>query len=233
MLLKLGKEGIEVANWQRFLLSQGYKTVEADGDFGPKTDHATKQWQLSVGLTADGIVGPDSLSKAQAAKVDVGSQKPAELQIKSERPNQDALAKIHPVLASKAGAIIYDIAVQEGFTLKVTQGLRTFAEQDKLFAQGRTLPGKKVTNARAGQSMHCYGLAVDFAFLVNGKISWDEKLYQNIGRWAEVVGLEWGGNFRTFKDYPHVQLKNLPSYKVLLPIYQQGGLKAVWEKYKG
>jgi peptidoglycan hydrolase-like protein with peptidoglycan-binding domain len=226
MLLKLGTEGIEVANFQRFLISQGYKTVEADGDFGPKTDHATKQWQLSVGLTADGIVGPDSLSKAQAAKVDVGSQKPVKIEL-----NVNRLSAVHPSLIEKA-IKLHDLAVDEGFSLTITQGLRTFAEQDKLFAQGRTAPGQKVTNARSGQSMHNYGLAIDIAFYVDGKISWDEKLYKNIGRWAEVVGLEWGGLWR-FRDLPHVQLKNLPSYKVLLPIYNTGGLKAVWEKYKG
>jgi LAS superfamily LD-carboxypeptidase LdcB len=231
VLLELGKEGIEVANWQRFLISQGYKTVEADGDFGPKTDHATKQWQLSVGLIADGIVGKNSLAMAEKIKtaknINLGSQKPVIFTSQSETPNQNALSKVHPVLASKVNAIIYEIATKEGFTLRVTQGLRTFEEQNALFNKR-----PKVTNARGGQSMHNYGLACDFAFLVKGEISWDEKLYKNIGRWADQVGLEWGGLWR-FRDLPHVQLKELPSYKVLLPIYQQGGLKAVWELYKG
>lgn len=221
-LLKLGDEGAEVANWQRFLISQGYK-IEADGDYGAKTEHATQQWQLKNGLVADGIVGKNSFAMAEKVKgnVNLGSQKPT-----NETFTLTNLQNVHPVLRGKISEI-HKLAMKEGFGLQVTQGLRTFAEQDALF---RKRP--KVTNARGGQSMHNYGLAVDFAFVVNGKISWDEKLYKNIGRWADAVGLEWGGRWK-FVDLPHVQLKGLPSYKVLLPIYQAGGLKAVWEKYRG
>ena len=224
-VLKLGDENIEVANWQRFLNSQGYK-IEADGEFGQKTEHATQQWQLKMGLIADGIVGKNSFAMAEKVKgnVNLGSQKP---QVAPTSTNIiPPLQKVHPVLQQKA-IQIHQLALNEGFELVITQGLRTFAEQDALF---RKRP--KVTNARGGQSMHNFGVAVDFAFKVNGKISWDEKLYKNIGRWADAVGLEWGGNWR-FVDLPHVQLRGLPSYKVLLPLYNQGGLKAVWEKYRG
>ena len=98
--------------------------------------------------------------------------------------------------------------------------LRTFAEQTALFAQGRTKPGSKVTNAKAGQSFHNYGLAVDIVLLYdsdgNGsfdKASWDVfKDWDNdgIADWQEVVkvfkkyGWEWGGDWR-FKDMPHFQ----------------------------
>jgi peptidoglycan L-alanyl-D-glutamate endopeptidase CwlK len=231
MLLRIGNEGIDVANWQRFLISKGYK-IEADGDFGPNTEKATRAWQSANGLSSDGIVGPDSYKKA----LEVGPKtlaSPVPKKIVTTRPALIELSRVHPVLAQRAQGIL-DLAASEGYGLIVTQGLRTFAEQDALFSKGRRgIKGeRKVTNARGGQSYHNFGLATDFAFLVNGKISWDEKLYKNIGRWAEAVGLEWGGNWK-FVDLPHVQLKNLPSYKVLLPIYQQGGLKAVWEKYKG
>jgi peptidoglycan L-alanyl-D-glutamate endopeptidase CwlK len=227
-ILRRNSEGIEVANWQRFLISQGYK-IEADGDFGKATEHATQQWQLSVGLIADGEVGTNSFAMAEKVKgsVNIGSQKPTQEPMPPPSMiNNPRLKKVHPKLAEKAQRII-DLAKADGIELLVTQGLRTFAEQDALFKKR-----PKVTNARGGQSMHNYGLAVDFAVMVNGKISWDEKLYKPIGKYADTVGLEWGGNWR-FRDLPHVQLKGLPSYKVLLPIYQQKGLKAVWEKYQG
>lgn len=228
MILKLNSEGIEVANWQRFLHSQGFK-IEADGDFGPATKRATEEWQVSVGLTADGIVGKNSFAMAEKVKgkVNLGSQKPAAIPPPTDQANFRRLKEVHPVLTFKASLLLKHAAA-EGYTLAVTQGLRTFAEQDVLFTKR-----PKVTNARGGQSMHNYGLAVDFAFMVDGKISWNEKLYKNIGRWADLVGLDWGGRWKSFKDLPHVQLKGLPSYKVLLPLYKSGGLKAVWEKYKG
>lgn len=127
------------------------------------------------------------------------------------------------------------LAKAEGYELRVSQGLRTWGEQDKLYAQGRTRPGKKVTNARGGQSYHNYGLAFDLVFVVNGKISWDEKLYRNIGRWAKEVGLDWGGNWR-FRDLPHCQLPGMTSIKALRETYNQHGggekgIRAVWEKF--
>lgn len=226
-LLKKGMESQEVANWQRFLISQGFD-LEADGDFGTKTESATRQFQASQDLRGDGIVGEMTFAAAEKMKVaTVGSVKrlPENKEVETDG-NWIALLSVHPVVEKKANEII-ELAKAEGFTLKVTQGYRSFKTQDALFAKR-----PKVTNARGGQSMHNYGLAVDVAFVVNGKISWDEKLYKNIGRWADAVGLEWGGNWR-FVDLPHVQLKGLPSYKVLLPLYNQGGLKAVWDKYKG
>lgn len=221
MLLKKGSEGTEVANWQRFLISQGFHNIEADGDFGPKTEVATKVFQRQNLLDADGKVGPDTLAKAES----LPKQNISSSNLPPKNLSDDKLSKVHPRLAAGAQKII-ELARSEGYAIKVSQGLRTFAEQDKLFRQRPV-----VTRARGGQSMHNYGLAVDFVFVVDGKVSWDDKLYRNIGRWATQAGLEWGGNWKSFKDMPHCQLPDLPSYKVLLPIYNAGGIEAVWEKY--
>lgn len=225
-ILKRGSEGQAVANWQRFLIARGYD-VEADGDFGPLTEKATRSFQASQDLRADGIVGDMTYKAAESLNVPaLGSVKVNDAVIKVDAVDA-RLRRVHPVLAEKAQRIL-NFAKAAGFNLIVTQGLRTFEEQDALF---RKRP--KVTNARGGQSMHNYGLAVDFAFVVNGKLSWDEDLYRRIGPWAKLAGLEWGGSWTRFTDKPHVQLKNLPSYKVLLPIFKAGGLAAVWEKYRG
>jgi peptidoglycan L-alanyl-D-glutamate endopeptidase CwlK len=98
--------------------------------------------------------------------------------------------------------------------------LRTFAEQDALFAQGRSKPGKRVTNAKGGQSYHNYGLAIDIVLLVdkdkNGTFetaAWDLKTDFDGDKkadWMEVVqifkryGFEWGGDWK-FVDAPHFQ----------------------------
>jgi len=62
------------------------------------------------------------------------------------------------------------------YTLRFTHTLRTHAEQDKLYAQGRTVKGSIVTNARGGQSYHNYGLAIDICLLSKDgtKVSWDD-----------------------------------------------------------
>jgi peptidoglycan L-alanyl-D-glutamate endopeptidase CwlK len=105
--------------------------------------------------------------------------------------------------------------------------LRTFTEQDTLYAQGRTRlfdnQGKRlgiVTKAKGGQSIHNYGLAIDIVLLVdndkNGtkeSASWDTvKDYDKDGKadWMEVVnifkkyGYTWGGDWK-FKDAPHFE----------------------------
>jgi len=88
----------------------------------------------------------------------------------------------------------------------ITEALRSFERSDDLYAQGRTKPGNIVTNAKGGNSMHNYALAIDFVLMVNGKMAWDVN-----ENWMKVVkcfkdkGFTWGGNFRSIKDYPHLE----------------------------
>lgn len=86
----------------------------------------------------------------------------------------------------------------------LTWGYRSIAEQNRLYAIGRTTPGKKVTNACGGYSWHNFGLAADYAFVVKGKVTWDGP-WDVFGKIARECGLEWGGDFKTILDRPHVQ----------------------------
>lgn len=118
--------------------------------------------------------------------------------------------------------------------------LRTFKEQDALYAQGRTrlydAAGKrlgKVTNAKGGQSIHNYGLAFDIVLLTNdGKTaSWDTvKDFDGDGKadWMEVInifkkhGWTWGGDWKSFKDLPHMEKNFGITWKEMLAIYNTG-----------
>lgn len=126
------------------------------------------------------------------------------------------LTGLHPVVLAAATALI-ERCYSLNIPILITQGLRTIAEQDALYAQGRTKPGAIVTNARGGYSYHNYGLAVDFALLLpNGSsVSWDmcrDGNSNQIADWQEVVkvakalGFEWGGDWTSLKDYPHFQM---------------------------
>jgi peptidoglycan L-alanyl-D-glutamate endopeptidase CwlK len=93
-----------------------------------------------------------------------------------------------------------------GIDIIVTSTYRDFESQTALFNQGRTTKGAIVTNAKAGQSYHNYRCALDFAPIVNGKINWnDTALFTKCGHIAESVGLEWAGNWKSFKELAHVQ----------------------------
>lgn len=106
----------------------------------------------------------------------------------------------------------------------VVQGLRSFAESDRLYQQGRTTPGEIVTKAVAGQSYHNYGLAFDFAMITNGYD--DEQVGPN---WLKVVsimekhGMQWGGNFpEGFHDNPHFENHYGYNWRTLLQMHNDG-----------
>jgi len=91
-----------------------------------------------------------------------------------------------------------------GIHVKMVSGFRSIEEQNRLYALGRTKPGRIVTKARGGYSWHNYGLAADYAFITNGKLTW-EGPWDTLGRVARECGLEWGGDWKRFTDRPHVQ----------------------------
>lgn len=114
------------------------------------------------------------------------------------------LATLHPDIQNQMKSFILKAKLRFDIDLRVTDGFRSVAEQDKLYAKGRTAPGSIVTKARGGYSNHNFGLAVDVVPFENGKLNWDTKNYPLIGRIGISRGLEWGGNWK-FVDKPHFQ----------------------------
>jgi peptidoglycan L-alanyl-D-glutamate endopeptidase CwlK len=101
----------------------------------------------------------------------------------------------------------------KGVRLRFTHTLRTIEEQNYLFSQGRTRGGSIVTNAKGGQSIHNYGLAIDIVILLdedkNGtfeKAVWNGKHFNTVVTELKKYGFEWGGDWK-FKDAPHFQYK--------------------------
>lgn len=93
---------------------------------------------------------------------------------------------------------------EAGIKVMLTCGYRSCEEQDRLYAIGRTKPGTRVTNARGGYSWHNFGFAADYAFIINGKVTWNGP-WDKFGKIAMQCGLEWGGSWKKFVDRPHVQ----------------------------
>ena len=126
--------------------------------------------------------------------------------------------QLHPKVASEVFELIGK--VESGWpktiAVRVVQGLRTIKEQNELYAQGRTKPGKIVTKAKGGSSFHNYGIAFDFALLIdkdhNGTFEtllWDENKpeWKQVVNTFEAAGWFWGGNFSTIHDAPHLEKK--------------------------
>jgi len=103
---------------------------------------------------------------------------------------------------------IIEKAYKEGIYVLITDGYRSKAEQDALYAQGRTKPGKIVTNAKGGQSNHNFGIAVDFCLtnekgtIANYTVNSD---WRRVAAIAKSKGFEWGGDWKGFVDNPHLE----------------------------
>lgn len=115
------------------------------------------------------------------------------------------IAKLHPNIRAKAKEFIIRAKKELGIKLRVTSSLRTFDEQEKLYNKGRTEKGKIVTNAKAGESYHNYGLAIDVVEIKDGKALWDNPNWDKIAELGKSIGFEWGGDWRGFTDKPHFQ----------------------------
>lgn len=131
---------------------------------------------------------PSSEAKASAWQADPRSEK--------------NLATVQPQLAKLGRELLRRLAA-EGLTFKVTSGNRTQAEQDALYAQGRTKPGPKVTWTR--KSRHIGGRAIDLTLFSGKNPVWESKHYKRAGEIGEELGLIWGGRWKT-PDQPHFEL---------------------------
>ena len=100
-----------------------------------------------------------------------------------------------------------ELCKENNIDLLVTSTYRDNESQEALYEQGRTTPGKIVTNAKPGDSYHNWRCAVDVVPLVNGKPNWDgnDPIWIKVGELGEQSGLEWAGKWHTFKELAHFQ----------------------------
>lgn len=122
---------------------------------------------------------------------------------------------LHPDLQPLCRKFL-QIAEEKDIDVLITCTYRSGEEQNRLYAQGRTTPGRIVTRAKAGQSSHNYEIegkpaakAFDFVPMVNGKPQWaaSHPAWQELGKIAMDLGLEWyGAPGARFREFPHVQL---------------------------
>lgn len=136
--------------------------------------------------------------------------------------NSRKIEDLHPHVANLCRQFIAKCD-EAGIDVLITSTYRDHASQAALYAQGRTTPGKKVTNAKAGQSWHNWRVAFDFVPVVNGKAQWNDlQTFEKCGIIAESLGLEWAGRWTKFREMAHLQytggltLKDFQAGKTLL-----------------
>jgi len=136
------------------------------------------------------------------------------------------LQQLHPKIRQAAIQAYTEAcaATPVGVHPSITQGLRTFAESEAIYEQGRSKPGPIVSNAKAGQSYHNYALAIDFVLIINGKQSWVvDHNWMIVVNTFKKYGFTWGGDFAgSFKDYPHLENKLGHNWQQLLAMHNTG-----------
>lgn len=172
-----------------------------------------QELQTVLGVKADGVWGPrsaaalDAILRGETPAVPEAANAPSgQFDERTERniatliPAAQSAARRFMTVATAAMKL-------RGAEVRIICGTRTYAEQNALYAQGRTAAGPRVTNARGGYSMHNFGIAWDCGIFRGGKYLDDSPLYAELGKIGEAQGLEWGGSWTTISDEPHFQLK--------------------------
>ena len=174
-----------------------------------KTEAMIRAVQQALGIEVDGKAGPQTwgaiyrhIVRPQASATVAFTGPRDQANARSERMIATLLPHVRPYARA-----LYFKARDNGIAINIISGTRTHAEQDALYAQGRTTGGEIVTNARGGYSNHNFGIAFDIGVFSGNRYLPESPLYKAVGALGMELGLEWGGNWTSIVDQPHFQLR--------------------------
>jgi peptidoglycan L-alanyl-D-glutamate endopeptidase CwlK len=159
--------------------------------------------QKALGIGVDGYAGPETW-QAIYSRIVPNAQPLTATSDKVDDRSEKVIATLLPEAQPYARALVTK-AGADGITIKVISGLRTYDEQNDLYAQGRTKPGRIVTNARGGFSNHNFGIAFDVGVFEGSQYLDESPKYKAVGVLGMNLGLEW--DWKTIQDEPHFQLR--------------------------
>jgi len=170
-----------------------------------------REVQRALGLTPDGVAGPKTWSAIRDRLVPTVPPQP----LPTSQPNsatvdprsEGNIASLLPPVRNIARSLVR-AAAEHGIQIKVISGLRTYEQQDELYAQGRSRPGPVVTKARGGYSNHNFGIAFDIGvFDAAGQYVPESPLYKAVAVLGKQLRLSWGGDWQSIQDEPHYELR--------------------------
>lgn len=190
---------------QRILAVSGFYAGPRDG-----------KWSAAVDTAEEAFIARSAAIKAQYGGFDTRSE-----------TNITSLVPAAQIAARQ----FLTAAATSGLTFRIISGTRTYAEQNALYAIGRTteLNRKPVTKARGGQSNHNFGVAWDVGIFeggvyYTGKNKKENDAYAALAARtkAAVSTIAWGGDWASFPDAPHYELKTGKSVSELRALLEAG-----------
>src|SRR5206468_10828885 len=168
-------------------------------------DQIIRAVQEAVGVNADGKPGPETW-QAIYNRICPDAQPPEPSGDKVDDRSETVMPTLLPEVEPYARALIAKAAAS-GIVIKVLSGLRTYDEQNDLYAQGRTKPGSIVTNARGGYSNHNFGIAFDIGVFEGSRYLDASPKYKADGVLGMDLGLERWGNSKNIQGEPNFKLR--------------------------
>lgn len=197
-----------------------------------------KAIQRHCGAEPDGVFGPITAGRVLVELENRGQAKASGKLLDDSALDERTVSNI-ATLDPKARETFMDFALVAkataatyGCDYVMISGHRTWEEQDALYAKGRSEPGQKVTNAIGGSSNHNFGIAGDFA-VFQGRVYLDggsaqqaalaNKVHAACAVHARQLGMDWGGDWKSLKDYPHFEIRTGLTLAQKRNVYQQRG----------
>ena len=165
--------------------------------------------QKKLGVEVDGRPGPQTWGAIYQHIVRPQAQPTVAFSAPRDKANERSekhIATLLPHVRPYARALFFK-ARNQGIAINIISGTRTFEEQDRLYAKGRTTQGPKVTNARGGYSNHNFGIAFDIGVFNGNRYMPESPVYKAVGALGMELGLDWGGNWKSIVDQPHFELR--------------------------
>lgn len=165
-----------------------------------------RELQQALHVTVDGRAGPETWSAIHDQMIGTNTVAGGAREDPIDERSERAIATLQPEVRPYARALVHRCGM-DGIEIVILSGLRSYAKQDELYAQGRDRPGRIVTRARGGYSTHNFGIAFDVGVFEGSRYYGESPKYKAVGMNGLSLGLDWGGNWRTFRDEPHFQLR--------------------------
>jgi D-alanyl-D-alanine carboxypeptidase len=196
----------DVTTVQALLRGRGFDPSES-GTCDAATIAAIRAFQAGFMTSPDGLIEPGRRSWQQLLGTTNVGATPAEWQGDSQQwPQDKKLRSMKPEMATKVQTVLDKLAAR-GFEPRIVYGWRSVAVQAQLFADGRSKVRFSFHNAQLPDGTPC-SYAAD---IIDRRFAWSPEaessgFWKALGEEARALGLVWGGDWTSFRDWAHVQL---------------------------